>query len=63
MRDGDEHTQREVEQLQRAAGRPPNSPGWGMLIACKTGGYVSERNPADHVTIEAGKRAFPAPTG
>ena len=25
-----------------------------MLIACKTGAYVSERNPADHTTIEAG---------
>jgi hypothetical protein len=27
---------------------------WGMLVACKTGAYVSERNPADHTTIEAG---------
>jgi hypothetical protein len=46
------YTQQQLERV--TSGRPPNSPGWGMLVAVKTGGYVSERNPADHVTIEAG---------
>jgi len=54
MRYADEHTQQQFELLQRAGGRPPNSPGWGMLVACKTGAYVSERDPANHTTIEAG---------
>jgi hypothetical protein len=54
MRYADAHTQRQFDQLQRAAGRPLDSPGWGKLIAVKTGAYVSERNPADHTTIEAG---------
>ena len=53
MRYADTYTQQQLERV--TSGRPANSPGWGMLIACKTGGYVSERNPADHVTIEAGK--------
>ena len=55
MRYADAHTQPQFELLQRKSGRPPNSSGWGMLVACKTGGYVSERNPADHVDITAGK--------
>ena len=55
MRYADAHTQRQFELLQRKGGRPPNSYGWGMLIACKTGGYVSERNPADRADITAGK--------
>jgi hypothetical protein len=25
-----------------------------MLVACRTGAYVSDRNPADHTTITAG---------
>ena len=55
MRYADAHTQPQLELLQRKGGRPPNSSGWGMLVACKTGEFVSERNPADHVDITAGK--------
>lgn len=55
MRYADAHTQRQFDQLQRAAGRPPNSPGWHKLVAVKSGAYVSQRSPADHTTIEAGK--------
>ena len=54
MRYADAHTQRQFDQLQRAAGRPLDSPGWGKLVAVKTGADVSERNRADHTTIEAG---------
>jgi hypothetical protein len=54
VRYADEHTQRQFEVLQRKGGRPTNSPGWGMLVACKTGAYVSERNPADRADITAG---------
>jgi Zn-finger nucleic acid-binding protein len=50
----DAHTQAQLDQLQRAAGRPLDSPGWGKLVAVKSGAYVSERNPADRTTIEAG---------
>jgi hypothetical protein len=46
------YTQQQLERV--TTGRPTNSPGWGMLVACKTGAYVSERNSADHTTIEAG---------
>ncbi len=53
MRYADAYTQQQLERV--TSGRPASSSGWGMLIACKTSGYVSERNPADHVTIEAGK--------
>ena len=54
MKYADAHTQRQFELLQRKGGRPANSPGWSMLVASKSGAYVSERNPADHTTIEAG---------
>ena len=52
MRYAASHTQQQLGRL--TTGRPANSPGWGKLVAVKTGAYVSERNPADHVTIEAG---------
>ena len=52
MRYADAHTQQQLERV--TSGRPANSPGWGMLVACKTGAYVSERNPADRVDITAG---------
>jgi hypothetical protein len=44
---------RAVFHTRCAAGRPLDSPGWGKLVAVKTGAYVSERNPADHTTIGA----------
>jgi hypothetical protein len=52
MRYADAYTQQQLERV--TSGRPANSPGWGKLVAVKTGAYVSERNPADHTTIEAG---------
>ena len=55
LRYSDAHTQRQFELLQRKGGRPPDSPGWHKLVAVKSGAYVSERNPADHVDITAGK--------
>jgi hypothetical protein len=54
VRYADAHTQRQFEKLQRKGGRPANSPGWGMLVACKTGEYVSQRDPAQRVTVTAG---------
>jgi hypothetical protein len=54
MRYADEHTQRQFEALQRKGGRPANSPGWSMLVACKTGAFVSERNPTERADITAG---------
>lgn len=54
MRYADEHTQRQFDLLQRKGGRPPNSGGWGMLVACRTGAFVSQRNPAERVDITAG---------
>lgn len=35
--------------------RPRNSSGWGMVAAVRSGAFVSERDPADRCTIEAGK--------
>jgi hypothetical protein len=51
MRYADAYTQQQLERV--TSSRPANSPGWGKLVAVKTGAYVSERNPADHTTIEA----------
>jgi hypothetical protein len=53
MRYADAYTQQQLERV--TGGRPANSPGWGKLVAVKSGAYPSERNPADHTTIEAGK--------
>jgi hypothetical protein len=44
-----------VELARGGFGRPANSPGWGRLVATKSGAYVSERDPADHTFIEAGR--------
>ena len=52
MRYADAYTQQQLERV--TTGRPANSAGWGKLVAVKTGAYVSERNPPDHTTIEAG---------
>jgi len=37
-----------------ASGRPRNSPGWGMLVATKSGGFRSKRDPAERTEIKAG---------
>jgi hypothetical protein len=55
MRYADEYSQVEFDKRQRAAGRPANSPGWGMLAAVKSGEYVSERDPTVRTTITAAR--------
>ena len=42
------------EEIAPAERRPPNSPGWGRLVATKTGSFISERDPRERVTINKG---------
>jgi hypothetical protein len=44
----------EAAVLARGTGRPRNSPGWGMLVAVKSGEFSPERDPSERVTITAG---------
>jgi hypothetical protein len=43
------------EAAAMRGGRPRNSPGWGMLVAVKSGAFVSSSDASEHATIEAGK--------
>jgi hypothetical protein len=44
----------EAAVLARGTGRPRNSPGWGMLVATRSGEFSPERDPSERVTITAG---------
>ena len=44
----------EAAALAKGTARPRNSPGWGMLVATKTGEFSPEGDPSERVIITAG---------